>query len=172
MKAIYLFALVTLLPIAALAAETEWPAYKGSSGLTGWSADDSIRPPFKLVWTYRLDGDFSSDGGAGVTVAGNRLFANVHNTRSILALDARTGRFIWEYSASAVGYMTVPAYANGQLFLLQRQHRLASIVVLDADSGKPLWQKPLELRESIPTVRDCPWSVAACSAAKGATNRR
>jgi len=31
------------------AAESEWPAYKGNAGLTGVSADDSIRPPFNLA---------------------------------------------------------------------------------------------------------------------------
>src|SRR5262249_48632661 len=62
----------------------EWPAYKGDAGLSGVSADDSIRPPFKLVWSYRLDGDASSDAGAGVTVAGGKVFVNVSNTRSIL----------------------------------------------------------------------------------------
>ena len=41
----------------------EWPGYKGNAGLTGLSRDDSIRPPFKLVWSYRLDGDASSDAG-------------------------------------------------------------------------------------------------------------
>src|SRR5207237_622523 len=66
-------------------AGSEWPAYKGNAGLSGVSADDSIRPPFKLLWSYRLDGDASSDAGAGVTVAGGKVFVNVHNTRSILA---------------------------------------------------------------------------------------
>src|SRR5262245_28632305 len=75
----------------------EWPASKGNAGLTGVSGDNTIRPPFKLAWTYRLDGDASSDAGAGVTVAGGKVFVNIHNTRSILALDARTGQFAWEF---------------------------------------------------------------------------
>src|SRR5690348_13672041 len=106
---------------AAPLAGPEWPAYKGNAGLTGVSADDSIRPPFKLAWSYRLDGDASSDAGAGVTVAGGKVFVNVHNTRSILALDAATGRFAWEYREAAVGYMTVPTYADGRLYLWLRQ---------------------------------------------------
>src|SRR5687767_9671589 len=95
---------------------SEWPAYKGNAGLTGSSSDDTIRPPFKLSWTYRLDGDASSDAGAGVTVAGGKVFVNVHNTRSILALDARTGRLLWEYKEAAIGYLTVPTFADGRLF--------------------------------------------------------
>src|SRR5262245_18924025 len=92
---------VTLAPLSG----SEWPGYKGNAGLTGLSSDDSIRPPFKLAWTYRLDGDASSDAGAGVTVAAGKVFTNIHNTRSILALDARTGQFAWEYRDSSIGYM-------------------------------------------------------------------
>lgn len=94
---------------------SEWPAYKGNAGLTGMSADDTIRPPFRLVWSYRLDGDAPSYAGAGVTVAGGKVLVNVHNTRSILALDARTGQFAWEYRETPIGYMTAPTYAEGRL---------------------------------------------------------
>jgi outer membrane protein assembly factor BamB len=123
---------------------SEWPAYKGNAGLTGVSGDDTIRPPFKLAWTYRLDGDASSDAGAGVTVAGGKVFVNVHNTRSILALDARTGRFVWEYKESAIGYKTAPTYADGRLYLLQRQAKKAAVVALDAATGKEVWRQPLK----------------------------
>lgn len=123
---------------------SEWPAYKGNAGLTGVSSDDSIRPPFKLVWTYRLDGDASSDAGAGVTVAGGKVFINVHNTRSIVALDARTGRFAWEYSDTPIGYMTAPTYADGRLLLWQRHFKKSALVVLDAGTGKELRKQPLQ----------------------------
>lgn len=121
-----------------------WPAYRGDAGLAGVSGDASIRPPFKLVWSYRLDGDASSDTGAGVIVAGGKVYVNVHNTRSILALDARTGRFAWEYSNTPIGYMTVPTYADGKLFLWQRQAKKAALVVLDGATGKELRSQPLK----------------------------
>ena len=125
-------------------AGSEWPAYRGDAGLSGVSSDLTIRPPFKLVWSYRLDGDASSDAGAGVTVAGGKVFVNVHNTRSILALDARTGRFAWEYKDTPMGRMTVPTYADGKLFLWQRQPKKAALVVVDAATGKELHNKPLK----------------------------
>jgi hypothetical protein len=81
----------------------EWPAYKGNAGLTGLSAADSIRPPFKLAWSYRLAGDASSDAGAGVMVAGGKVFLNLHNTRLILALDTSAGRCAREYQEESVG---------------------------------------------------------------------
>lgn len=131
---------------------SEWPAYRGDAGLSGVSSDPTIRPPFKLVWSYRLDGDASSDAGAGVTVAGGKVFINVHNTRSILALDARTGRFAWEYKDAPIGYMTVPTYADGKLFLWQRQPKKAALVVLDAATGKELRNQPLK-HEGMDTSR-------------------
>ena len=50
----------------------EWPQLKGNPGFTGLSPDDSIKPPLKLKWSYRLDGDASGDAGAGVIVAGGK----------------------------------------------------------------------------------------------------
>ena len=130
---------------------SEWPAYKGNAGLTGVSGDDSIRPPFKLAWTYRLDGGASSDAGAGVTVAGGKVFVNVSNTYSILALDAATGRFAWEYRGAAVGYLTVPTFAEGKLFLWLRQPKKSAIVVLDAATRRELRQQALKAEGADPT---------------------
>src|SRR5262245_25727208 len=139
----------------AASSEPEWPAYKGDAGLTGLSAE-AIEPPLKLAWTYRLDGDASSDAGAGVTVAGGKVFVNVHNTRSILALDAATGRFAWEYRGASVGYMTVPTFADGKLFLWLRQLKKSAAVVLDAASGKELRQWPLRAEGVDPTRAGLP----------------
>jgi outer membrane protein assembly factor BamB len=126
----------------------EWPSYKGDSGLTGLARDDSVRPPFKLAWSYRLDGDASNDGGGGVIVAAGKVFVSVYNTRSILALDARTGRFIWEHKEVAGGIRTVPTFAAGRLYVLMRepvsQPKKATLLVLEAATGKELWQQPLK----------------------------
>src|SRR5262245_19068301 len=86
----------------------EWHGYKGDAGTTGLSTDEIVKPPFKLSWTYRLDGDASNDAGGGVIVAAGKVFVSVRNTRSILALDARTGRFLWEQHGVAGGQRTVP----------------------------------------------------------------
>ena len=81
----------------------EWPQLKGNSGFTGLSSDDSVKPPLKLVWSYRLDGDASGDAGAGVIVAGGKVFLPVANSHSIVALDANNGRFCWEHRMT-IGY--------------------------------------------------------------------
>ena len=73
----------------------EWPQWKGGSGFTGVSPDDSVKPPFKLLWSYRLDGE-TGDGGGGVTVGGGRVYVCDVYSHFITALDAHTGEFLWE----------------------------------------------------------------------------
>jgi outer membrane protein assembly factor BamB len=126
----------------------EWPAYKGDAGITGLAAEESLKPPFKLAWSYRLDGDASNDGGGGVIVAAGKVFVSVYNTRSIVALDARTGRLLWERKGIAGGIRTVPTFADGRLHVLMRESvdrpTKVTVLVLDAMTGKDLWQQPLK----------------------------
>ena len=121
----------------------EWPQFLGGPGHAGLSLDDSIKPPLKLLWTYRLDGDASGDAGGGVTVGGGLLYASVNNTKSIVALDADTGTFRWEYADSYPGYKDVPSYADGRLILWERGPK-PRILALEAATGKTLWQHPLQ----------------------------
>jgi hypothetical protein len=62
-----LFCVVTAATVgpAAGAVRIGMAGVQGGPGLTGVSGDDTVRPPFKLAWTYRLDGDASSDAGPG-----------------------------------------------------------------------------------------------------------
>ena len=69
----------------------EWPCFKGNPGFTGVSPDTSVKPPLKLLWSYRTDSDTSGDAGAGSTVAGGKVFLPMAKGGSILALDAHTG---------------------------------------------------------------------------------
>lgn len=99
----------------------EWPQLKGGAGFTGYSPDDTVRPPLKLLWSYRLDGDASGDAGAGVIVADDKVFVTVANSHSIVALDAHTGRFRWEHrnpGIGQIGYLgnaPVPAWHGGRI---------------------------------------------------------
>ncbi|MEX1097847.1 MAG: PQQ-binding-like beta-propeller repeat protein, partial [Planctomycetales bacterium] len=126
-------------------ATSEWPQYKGNSGFTGVSSDDSIKPPLKLRWSYRLDSDASGDAGAGLTVAGGKVFANLCYARAIVALEADSGRFLWEYDDTHIGYMTVPTWHDGRVLLWERggPRNQAAIVALDDATGKVLWRREL-----------------------------
>ena len=126
----------------------EWPQLKGNSGFTGLSPDDTVKPPLKLVWSYRLDGDASGDAGVGVIVGGGKVFVTVANSHTLVALDADTGHFCWEYRDPSIGYvgyighLTVPAYDNGRV-LLWRRHKASAVMALDAETGSVLWEQPL-----------------------------
>lgn len=129
-------------------ARFEWPQIKGNSGFTGLSPDESVKPPLKLLWSYRLDGDASGDAGAGVIVAGGAVFASVANTHSIVALDAENSRFRWEFfddSIGSIGYLghaPVPSYDNGKLILWNRREA-SGVIALDAEKGEIAWTKSL-----------------------------
>ena len=126
----------------------EWPQLKGNSGFTGLSPDDTVKPPLKLVWSYRLDGDASGDAGVGVIVAGGKVFVTSANSHSLVALDADTGHFRWEHRDPSIGYvgyighLTVPSYDNGRVLLWQR-HKSSAVTALDAETGSVLWKQPL-----------------------------
>lgn len=127
---------------------SEWPQLTGNSGFTGLSLDDTVKPPLKLVWSYRLDGDASGDAGAGVIVAGGKVFASVANSHSIVALDADDGRFQWEHrdqSIGQIGYLghaPVPAYHDGRVILWQKRES-SGVMALDAETGEVQWQQSL-----------------------------
>ena len=126
----------------------EWPQLKGNSGFTGLSADDSVKPPLKLLWSYRLDGDASGDAGSGVVVAGGKVFASVANSHSVVALDAEDGRFCWEHRSDSIGqigylgHAPVPAYHDGRVILWHKRETSA-VTALDAQTGLVQWRRPL-----------------------------
>ena len=126
----------------------EWPQLKGNSGFTGLSPDDTVKPPLRLAWSYRLDGDSSGDAGAGLIVAQGKVFAISANSHSIVALDADDGHFCWEHRDPSIGYAgyightTVPAYDNGRVLLWQRNNSSA-VTALDAETGSVAWRHPL-----------------------------
>ncbi len=105
------------------AENSTWPQHRGNSGSTGVSADESVKPPLKLAWSYRCDSDTTGDAGAGLTVAGGKVFCNMAMTRSVLALDALTGAFAWECFHHDVHYMQTSSYADGKLFVHIFCHR-------------------------------------------------
>jgi outer membrane protein assembly factor BamB len=64
----------------------------------------------------------------------------VENAMSVLCLDAKTGKKIWEYK---VGYTvdSSPAYYNGKVYV---NDGASNIYCLDVDSSELFWKKKLE----------------------------
>lgn len=119
----------------------EWPQWHGDAGNTCVSSDPAVKPPFKLVWSYRLDSDGSGDAGSGVIVAGGLVYAYSYSSGTFVALDAETGELRWEYYAPDLSYSSVPAYESGRLFLTRNAHGRRGVVALEAKTAKVLWEK-------------------------------
>ena len=113
-----------------------WSQHRGNAGSTGVSADTSVKPPLRMVWSYRCDSDTTGDAGAGLTVAGGKVFCNMAMTRSILALDAETGAFCWEFFHRDVHYTHTSTFAAGKLLVWLRTLGRSRLLALVADTGE------------------------------------
>jgi outer membrane protein assembly factor BamB len=124
----------------------EWAHFKGNPGFTGVSPDASVKPPLKLLWSYHTGADGAGDGGAGPTVAGGKLFVPLAMKRSILALDADTGDFLWEYTNFRIHNYVAPTYCAGRVYLWLRRSTKPWVVALDAKTGKEIWKVELNAK--------------------------
>ncbi|MHC4914910.1 MAG: PQQ-binding-like beta-propeller repeat protein, partial [Planctomycetota bacterium] len=153
MRTATLFCLLTL---TAAAGENrhEWPQYKGGPGFHGWSPDESVKPPLKLLWEFRTDGDGSGDAGGGVIVAEDKVFLGVWMNSTILCIDARDGKFLWS-SKKLPGYggRSVPGYYGGKVYVWITRPNRMKVIALDAETGKTVWETPLKGSSSLSSTR-------------------
>src|SRR5690606_19719147 len=117
--AVWFVSSLLALPASVLAGPevSAWPQHRGNAGATGVSRDESVKPPLRMVWSYRCDSDTTGDAGAGLTVAGGKVFCNMIMTHSILTLDAETGGFCWEFTHPDMHYQQTSSYADGRLLV-------------------------------------------------------
>ena len=140
-----------LVPMAAQRPNIDWPQWRGAQR----DGAASFTPP--ATWPERLTQRWKVEVGIGYSapiIAGDRVFAfsRQDDNEVMRALDAATGKTIWEtkYSAAfkpnpaatrthGTGPKSTPAFADGRLYTLG----ISGIVsAFDAASGKLLWQKP------------------------------
>ncbi len=145
-------ALILILPLTLLG-QANWPQFGGPNRdfaspakglLEKWPANGP-----KQLWRQPL-----GEGYSGIACDGDRLFTMTRKSPSqetVVALDAATGKQLWEYSYAAPqvgryalengpGPHTTPAVASGRVF----SAGITQIVnALDAKSGKVLWTHDL-----------------------------
>jgi outer membrane protein assembly factor BamB len=151
-------ALIGIIGAAALTAVVEgqragadWPQWRGPNRdgtLTTFSEPKSWPEQLTKRWKIEI-----GTGYATPIVVGNRVFAfsRQQDNEVMRAIDAASGKVIWETSYAAPfkmnpatarhgpGPKSTPTYSNGRLFTLG----ISGIVTaFDANSGKTLWQKP------------------------------
>ncbi len=145
--------LVASLPFAldAQRPSLDWPQYRGPSrdGSSGaFAAPQTWPEQLTKRWTATI-----GTGYATPIIVGSRvyIFSRRGENEAMTALDAETGKEVWQTSypvtftmnnAAArhgAGPKSTPTFANGVLYSIGMT---GIVTALDAQSGKQLWQKP------------------------------
>jgi outer membrane protein assembly factor BamB len=150
----------TLIAIALFTTFTSFAAAQSSSDYPQWRGAnrDGAAPSFSepKAWPDSLTLKWKVDVGAGYAtpiVVGNRVYTHTRRDENevMTALDAATGKVVWETRYAAPykmnpatsrhgqGPKSTPLFHNGRLYTLG----ISGIVsAFDAATGKLLWQKP------------------------------
>ena len=146
---ILLAAVCGLSPAIAQVSNTDWPQWRGSN------RDGAATFSIPATWPERLNQKWKVEVGIGYAaplVAGDRVytFSRQNEDEVMRALDAATGKTIWEtkYNATfkanpaatgkhGTGPKSTPTFAEGRIY----SHGMNGVVTaFDAATGKQLWQ--------------------------------
>lgn len=122
-----------------------WPIFGFNAARTRYLPAKGIRPPFRLLWHYTEKPllEFPPIYARG------HLYA-VNNSGLAFALDANTGKVIWERRIGRLNASS-PAYSKGFLYIVNLVP--GHILKLDAKTGRVIWKRSLPGRaESSPLV--------------------
>lgn len=124
-----------------------WPIFGLNAARTRYLPAKGVKPPYRLIWHYteRPLLEFPP-----VYAEGKLFFVN--NNGYAFALDADTGKVLWERRIGALNASS-PAYYKHRLYIVNLVP--GHIVKLDARTGKVIWKRSLPGRaESSPLVID------------------
>jgi outer membrane protein assembly factor BamB len=122
-----------------------WPMYGLNPQRTRYLPARGIRPPFRKLWRYTEHPLLEFPP----IYVGGTLYA-VNNSGFAFALDAKTGKKLWERRIGRLNASS-PTYYKHRLYIVNLVP--GHIVKLDAATGKIVWKKTLPGRaESSPVV--------------------
>ncbi len=133
------------------ASEADWPGYQGPRGNSttsevGWNTDWSGNGPL-VAWQAQV-----GMGLVSFAVVGSRVYATGNDGKdldTIWCLDLATGKELWKHEHKVPtkshempivpnGPAATPTVNEGRVYALSRE---GDLVCLDAETGKPVWQK-------------------------------
>lgn len=117
-------------PQHAATATTDWPTYRGDSARSG-STESRLPSALDQRWRADLGGPLSA-----ITVAGGKLFVTRIDAHTVHALDAATGKSLWQFTAG--GRVDSPPTIHAGLALFGS--RDGRVYCLRAADGQLLWQ--------------------------------
>jgi outer membrane protein assembly factor BamB len=124
-----------------------WPMFGLNPARTRYLPARGVKPPFRKLWRYteRPLLEFPP------IYVGGKLYA-VNNSGYAFALDADTGKVLWERRIGRLNASS-PTYYRHRLYIVNLVP--GHIVKLDAKTGRIIWKKSLPGRaESSPVVID------------------
>lgn len=124
-----------------------WPLFGLNPARTRYLPAKGIKPPYRMLWRYteRPLLEFPP------IFVGGKLYA-VNNSGHVFALDANTGKVLWERRIGRLNASS-PTYYKHRLYIVNLVP--GHIVKLDAKTGKIIWKHLLPGRaESSPVVVD------------------
>ncbi|HEX7246340.1 MAG TPA: PQQ-binding-like beta-propeller repeat protein [Solirubrobacterales bacterium] len=124
-----------------------WPMFGLNPARTRYLPAKGIKPPFRKLWRFKQRPLLEFPP---IYVGGRLYFVN--NNGTAYALDADTGKVLWERSVGRLNASS-PAYYKHRLYIVNLVP--GHIVKLDAKTGKTIWKHSLPGRaESSPVVVD------------------
>jgi outer membrane protein assembly factor BamB len=134
-------------PAPPKAKTVNWPMYGLNPARTRYLPAKGIKPPFRKLWRYKNKPLLEFPP---IYVGGKLYFVN--NNGFAYALDADTGKVLWERRIGVLNASS-PTYYRHRLYIVNLVP--GHIVKLDARTGKTIWKKTLPSRaESSPVVVD------------------
>ncbi len=122
-----------------------WPMFGLNPARTRYLSAEGVKPPYRLLWHYteRPLLEFPP------VYANGKLYA-VNNDGSAFALDANTGKVLWQRRIGLLNASS-PTYSKERLYIVNLVP--GHVVKLDARTGKVIWKRELPGRaESSPLV--------------------
>jgi outer membrane protein assembly factor BamB len=124
-----------------------WPIFGLNPARTRYLPAKGVKPPFRKLWRYTERPLLEYPP----IYVGGKLYA-VNNNGTAFALDADTGKLLWERSIGRLNASS-PAYYRHRLYIVNLVP--GHVVKLDAKTGKIIWKHSLPGRaESSPVVID------------------
>jgi outer membrane protein assembly factor BamB len=122
-----------------------WPLFGYDRARTRYLPAKGVKPPYRLLWHFT---DKPLLEFPPIFVGGKLFFVN--NNGTAFALNANTGKILWERSVGRLNASS-PAYYRHRLYIVNLVP--GHVLKLDAKTGRLLWKRPLPGRaESSPVV--------------------
>lgn len=132
-------------PPQAKAKTVNWPMFGLNPARTRYLPAKGVKPPFRKLWRFTEKPLLEFPP---IYVGGKLYF--VDNNGTARALDADTGKILWERSVGRLNASS-PVYYKHRLYIVNLVP--GHIVKLDAKTGKTIWKRSLPGRaESSPVV--------------------